>query len=445
MLMKYFLILLSLFALNTNAQGRERFGFSGRDGRSGSSGLTGISGPSFEYFATGGQQLINLDGTRGGDALDGEDGQNAYGCFQKLADFDLLGADGGNAGKGGDGGSGGQAGNPTIYYQDIGQLKNILISAIGGEGGRGARAGRAGRGCQCEQRRWEVARCTEKKDKDGKPVKICEKVFHDCRDGDNGFSTSSGRNGISGNNGTLTLIKSAQRLQGDHPSEKINFAALMPSASVSLTENIFDTRSGASTLFAGGSRLNDTYFNFRERAEQNISVIWKAQRELASFAQNMVSTKLQTGFTSAVIEGDDVFLTQLNQSPGQLVLSVNEAYHREELKQLEVKLEGTAQDVVLSIKDKSLRQDLLKDTIRLNIYRKRFILGFHKVYDGLMPADLMQKSGDTLYLRLGRMNFQEAVDTFNKGTTIKVELNMDRLFNNAYTINFQNTSYDDQK
>ncbi len=65
-------------------------------------------------------------------------------------------------------------------------------------------------------------------------------------------------------------------------------------------------------------------------------------------------------------------------------------------------------------------------------------------HQGLMPADLMQKSGDTLIMKLSRMNFPETPDTFNAGTTIKVELNVDRVFNNEYKLNHQSTHYDNQ-
>ena len=441
---KFFVTMLATLSLISTAQSYERFGFTGRDGRNGTPGSPGTSGQSMEYFAGGTPQYLNLDGTRGGDAFDAEDGENAQACFQRLGDYDMYGADGGNAGRGGDGGYGGSAGNPTIYYQNSAHLSHILISAIGGEGGRGSRAGREGRGCFCQHYNWEVERCTTGKDSAGKPTKVCQKYFHNCRDGQTGYRASAGKTGTTGSLGTLTIIKADQRLQQDNPSQSIGFSSLITPMRIPLSENIFDTKSGAMNILARGSKLNDAYHEFRERAEKLVNVTWRAARDLAAFKQNSISARLQNGFVTASIVGGDMFLRELIQTPAGIEMNIKEAYHPEELKQLEVKLEGVAQDVVMSIKDKSPRQDLLKDAISITIYRKRFILGFHKVYQGLMPADLMQKSGDTLIMKLGRMDFPETPDTFNAGTTIKVELNVDRVFNNEYKLNHQGTHYDNQ-
>lgn len=157
------LLSVSILLLSNNiasSQEVRTFGQPGNDGRNGIDGRSGRNNNDSKIIAGGDSQTIDISGTKGEDATEGEDGNNAFNCQQPdNPPYFLRGANGGNGGSGGSGGNGGNGGDATIFYTDTPNLKRITLDNSGGSGGSGGNAGKGGNGCQTTTPNWQIKYC----------------------------------------------------------------------------------------------------------------------------------------------------------------------------------------------------------------------------------------------------------------------------------------------
>lgn len=427
--MKVLVVLLSLALASQAGAWTSSFGTEGRDGSSGQNGSSGSSGQSVLIQANqSSPQSFYLDGEDGRDAGPGQDGDHAYNCYQRLENNDLEGADGGDAGVGGHGGSGGSGGDATIYYTDTAQLKKILISAVGGRGGNGSYGGRGGEGCRCTELSWVVPKCREVIDPAGAKHTVCDEFDrYTCRDGDPGRDGANGGHGSDGRLGSVTLIKSKSRLLPEATSLSVSLSQFSSNkvADALLTENLFIRGNGVLSLLAPGSRVSDYYTEFSRRAEEKVRIVWDAKKQASSY-DGTISVYINGGAVSFNVSSSEVLLTEERLENNIHTLYIRDAYNLSEFNILGLTMEGQKTSTLIRVKGSSPRLDLVDDTIRVKISRKRLLLGYKEVYNAIVPDSILQRVGSDLLINVGKLKFAGDEDTWKTKTEVKIELEIYR-------------------
>ena len=255
----------------------------GNRGSDGRSGRDGRSGKNQTIKADGTAVNLDLSGTDGEDGEDGEDGTRPYCRGYRDEDRENITApNGGSGGNGGRGGNGGNGGILTVYYQNLADLKNILVQANGGEAGRGGRGGRGTPGCNCRRRRWEVRNCTGNS---RNPDYKCTNRIYRCSGGYDGSDGRDGANGVRGKLGMLRIIKGQKSLSEDNPTAELTISQLI-NQPFQLSKNKWQIRQGAKSLLANGSVIDDEYQEFEKRLEGSLKLIWNEKQSITNFSNH---------------------------------------------------------------------------------------------------------------------------------------------------------------
>lgn len=427
-----FIISFSCILWTYSSYANQTFGNYGRNGRNGLNGKPGYSAESTSVHTQNIPQRIQISGSSGADGSPGEDGENAQNCGQFRGNSDLIGADGGNAGAGGNGGNGGNAGNITVFYQNPSQLVNLLIIARGGNPGRGALAGRPGRACECQVPEWTTIDCHPVQKNDGSMTENCQNNHHYCHSGRDGKSAEDGVDGQQGQHGIVTLVK-ADQLPEETPYASTDFTNIQNVKLMRLSENIFKQQNHAENLFAPGSILSSSYWEYVKHSEKLIYLTWDSNKNPAEFSQSKLTANYRNRTSEEIdlaIESQDIFVTDMINDSGRIHFKILDAYHPQELSQVSAKIEGKLRDLKVILTDLSPRQDLIDDQISLDLKRHRWMLGFHDVFGGSFPKDLIKKDGNTTILYVGKLNIDEASDTFEEGRKLRLNIHIDRKINN---------------
>lgn len=427
--MKSLVFVLALVLGSSAMAWTSTFGSEGRDGSSGQNGASGSSGQSVLIQANqSGPQSYYLDGRDGGNAGPGQDGDHAQNCYQRLEENDMEGADGGDGGRGGNGGDGGSGGDATIYYTDAAQLKKILIFSTGGRGGEASWGGRGGEACRCSEVRWVVPRCREVVDPAGVKHTVCDQQdTYVCRDGERGRDGAPGQHGSDGSLGQVTLIKSKTPLQSENSHVRVDIRQLSAAHPVDavLTENIFTRRSGALTLLASGSRVSDTYVDFVRRAVENVRVVWDSKKQASSYS-GTVSASISDGIVRFNVDTNEVLLTEERLENGVHTLYIHDAYNISEFAILGITMEGKKTATAIRIKGASPRLDLVQDSVRVKISRKRLLLGYKEVFNGQVSDSYIQRVGADLIVNVGQLRVADPEDTWKDKKEVKIEVEIYR-------------------
>jgi hypothetical protein len=338
----------------------ESFGTPGRSGFSGRSGRDGSSAANQDIRLGNAPVQINLMGGDGDSGEDATAGENASNCWQpQNSAYHLRGANGGDGGQGGHGGNGGNGGSSTIFFETIGQLRNLQLYNAGGRGGRGGRGGQAGRGCYPERSSWTIDRCEwallrRPKDQPTAPWAEHERHHLDCADGherhrpdrrqgktfeytweyrgisghshyqaEAGHDGNAGRNGSDGSQGQSGNV---YLVMGDQiPTENLSYYNPIATAigqPINLLKNNWRSETGLRQLVAPGSNVRDDY-QMLHTVRHQLSVDWKAPQSFAAMGNPMISTAIDgNGDLSIEIpghlefrqvhEGDRTKLTVIN-------------------------------------------------------------------------------------------------------------------------------------
>lgn len=403
------------------------FGTKGSDGRNGVSGSSGRSGQNITIRA-GAPQDINLSGERGSDAISyGDDGSDAYGCFQDRPTHNLVGANGGSGGDGGDGGSGGSGGDVTVYYKNIEDLRKLRIVSLGAPGGRGAEGGDGGRPCYCSSSDWYHETCKDVVKPDGTLGKECDKNHYYCSNGDYGRDGRRGNEGSHGSNGYLTIIKSETALLPDILSDK-ECLNKITSRKIVLEKDLFERRSGAGALLAPGSRLSDIYFDYVGRNIVTAKVEWRAPQPMESFGCSTVRFGYSNEKVTLDLPREYWFKTAVLTEGKNRVVAIDYVIHPEAVKYMTFGLEGDHKNVQLRIKDNSPYKEFLANKIHVQIKRKTVFGNWRQVFSGSVDANLMNAGSYEYLVALNKLNVEDAKDTFKKKKEIMVTVTVSRSF-----------------
>ena len=423
--MKFHYILFGiLFLASQSFAFSSTFGTAGSNGSSGSDGRAGQDGRSITVFAQKISSPISytLRGNNGGNGEDGRDGNDAWACMMHPGDDDLTGADAGKGGDGGDGGAGGNGGNTTIYYSDLAQLKNILIDATPGYGGRGADPGRGGdKGCRCDRSSWRTHTCIGSN---------CHDEEHSCTDGKSGDSGRSGNNGHDGNYGHLILVKSDQTLPEENSIATVNINKLEPQKAVSaeLTENLYLSKTGASQLLAAGSHVANRYYEFSRRSDEVAHVIWASQKDPSKYTGSVKGTS-KNGTIQFTYDSADVFVGQQTTEGHEHTLTITDAFKLTDFANITLSNTHTGKATQIIAATSTPRPQLVKDYFYVKITQIRWLVSDKVVFDGQIPATLVQSTNDKVIVNLGKLQFKDSDSIWSK--KLKIEVQMSRRIQNA--------------
>ncbi|WP_330202861.1 collagen-like protein [Cyanobacterium sp. Dongsha4] len=385
------------------------FGQNGKDGIDGNNGDTGKDSESLTIFADGSPLNLNLSGQDGLTGENGSAGENAICENQPVnVNYNLVGADGGDGGTGGNGGDGGGGGSLTIYSTDKNYLEQIYVQAGGGKGGEAGRGGNGGQGCQCPQPYWTVEFCNGRP---GSPDYSCGTKEFRCLNGENGKNGRSGRDGRDGKLGTLTLINSDKPLPPDRISASVKMNELK-SRGFSLSKNVWEVRSGATSLFAPNSVIDDQYLELVERIENSVVLIWNAPQSFDSFADRTLTLELKDDRSVDIKVPSDIWL-QTNTIPKRNVteLFVFNAIRADEATKLKSEgISGSGLSVQWELTDTAQRSDLISSSFYLkysvsNSGEARFrpVSDYTLRFEGEIPPQMVRYSNNRFILDIGQL------------------------------------------
>jgi hypothetical protein len=422
-------VLVIFMGLVVHADGTQSFGGEGSSGPSASDGQSGASGRDVVVTARGQSERLNLRGEDGyAPQQRGGDGSDAYSCSQPWnPDFNLQGANGGDGGNGGNGGNGGSGGDVTVYYTNVGDLAHIYADTTPGRGAQGGPAGRGGNPCVCSNRAWTLQTCQPVNDANGnpvtdpsgQPVQNCNSVQYFCQDGSRGRDGAFGNSGANGGYGTLSIIKRTQPLQAVQSSMSVTFAQAL-NQSVSLSENVWATRSGAASLLASGSQISDTYYEWLKRRDVNVSFVSTVpQADMAQFLNTQFTLDLSGGdVTFSEPSGVKVLTSVEKFSENQVRVTFKHIMKEENVTKLSGAFQGLGSNFNVVINDAAGVSDSLTNYVWVKIWENG-IFRTKPIFEGNVPANMMTVSADKIVINAGKLG---RADLIKKGNRISLRV-----------------------
>jgi hypothetical protein len=421
----------ALFAFSSSAQAYT-FGYAGRDGIPGYDGQPGRDGQNVTITATGQTMMLDLSGDNGGDGGFAENGEDASSCYQPRPTENVYGARGGDGGRAGQGGSGGDGGNITIYTQDVANLRAISVRSQGGAGGREGRPGQGGRPCRCAYPSWEARYCWKEKQSDGTYKEKCRNDRYYCEHGRFGSDGNWASAGSNGSMGKLVLIRQTDPLPPVTPSRSMRFGDIFNGTHI-LSDLIWLTRSGASSLFAPGSVLSDSYREFSHKQEYKAAFHWAVDRPLARFADARVSLEASKSAGRVYFSApSDLWTEETETIEGDVLhTTFHKALYQNEAEQLRVVFDGREAALTATVFDDAGVSDFLQTSFDIHLEKDQAFAN-KKLYVGTMPADLITRNGQSHVLALGKLPGVEAKD-IKKGQKIIFRMTVTRRLNSQAT------------
>ncbi len=391
------------------------------DGSNGSSGRSGQNGESKIIFSDSSPLNLNLSGQDGSDGGDGSHGSRPH-CSHKSGggDSDIHAENGGRGGNGGSGGNGGNGGDVTIYYENLNDLRSILVTSRGGDGGRGGRGGYGTQGCDCHTDSWEKKIC---KGTPGSPDYKCETKTYRCHRGHSGSNGSDGYSGKKGRLGILSIVKGKNPIPGDNPSVDLSLASLK-GQEISLSKNKWFTRSGATGLLANGSIINDEYREFNERLEGKFQLIWQDKQPLPSDDRNNLKLTLQDNKQIDVAFPKDLWVDGKATVEGNLTkYIVAAAVRREDVTKMAVSgFESADKKLNLQLVDLAAKSNILQTKFRVTYRAKTRDKGFGDEYEKSfdLAPELVTRDYNRFILALGKLSIPS--EYLESGTDVEIEV-----------------------
>ncbi|MGD1953031.1 MAG: hypothetical protein ACFB14_25815 [Leptolyngbyaceae cyanobacterium] len=397
------------------------FGQDARHGRNGRAGRNGPDGSSQTIRANGDPARIDLAGTGGEDGSYGENAEWVR-CRRQPRNerHNLQAADGGNGGLGGNGGRGGNGGTLRVHYADLSNLRQVLVTADGGRGGRGGRGGKGTYGCECDDHRWTVEVCN-----DG----TCKEENYRCYDGRDGADGRHGADGTSGSLGKLVVINQLEPLPEANPNQTHTVASLA-NKPVTLSRNLWETRSGATSLLAPGSTIANEYEAYLGSIDRQFTLDWQATQPAQSLTESVDLTLRSNGQVDIDFPEAYWLLGETIDDETLTTYRVEGIVPVEEVTQLAMgRVDGRSRTFEVNVVDLAQQSDVLEtrfevrySTSRDDGRRRRYDVAF----DGPIPAELVQQDHNRFTLALGRLPIRSQL--LSGGTQAEVELKIIRSY-----------------
>ena len=422
----------SILCSTAIAEDIKEFGKNGDRGEPGEPGRDGRDGDNLTVFADGSAMTLDLSGENGVAGTPGNKGYNAI-CEEqpKESDKNLRSSDGGNGGDGGDGGEGGDGASLTVYTTNKQHLKQIYVIATGGEGGDPGLGGKGGEGCKCSVPYWNKETCTGKP---GSSDYRCTTKEFQCVDGYQGRKGRKGRKGRDGQLGNLTLINLDKSLSPDQPEATVTLGNLK-NRGFTLSKNIWETNTGASTLFAPGSIISDQYKELTARHEHSVLLVWDAPQPVSEFEDEQVILTLKTENDADVIFPEDLWLETTAVKRDKITeLFVFNALWEDDIADLKSDgIYGNGTNLEMDIIDRADKSDIVKTdfVVKYRVDRSedrefRKVYDYRTKYQGEVPTNLITKDVDVFTIALGKLGIPP--EHLQPGVSIEVQVEAKRSF-----------------
>lgn len=409
----------------------ETYGSKGVDGTKGEDGKNGQNSDSLTIFSDGSPLTLNLVGRDGENGGNGEAGQ-AGNCDSQPLDVktNLQAPSGGNGGNSGNGGNGGNGGILTVYSTNPANLRQIYVNTSGGKGGQSGTAGQGGQGCNCEEPYWTVETC---QGKPGDQNYRCTTENFQCFNGRDGVSGISGTIGQDGNVGQLVLINLNKPLDPDQNAATVTLAQLKDRG-FTLSKNQWETRQGATALFAPGSVINDQYRALVERQEKSFILIWNAPQSFDKFADHTMTLSLGENQAIDVTIPQNIWIEATTQQQNNLTEFVvyNAILESEAVRLQESQLLGSGTNLQLTITDQADLSNLINTRFKVKYSTTRSDPRFRPVsdystkFDGEIPPELVTRNGNIFTLDIGKLPIDEG--NFRPDLGVEIEITATRSF-----------------
>ncbi len=392
-------------------------GSSGRDGR------TGKSGSDRTVFATGEPLNLNLSGEDGSDGEDGSNGSHPTCSSHHEDDENVQLPSGGSGGDGGDGGNGGNGGILTLYYRDLNQLQQILVRAEGGRGGQGGQGGDGKPGCQCRRSHWTKKVCTGKP---GTPEHKCETKEYTCTDGTDGTDGSHGSRGQNGSLGKLRIVKREAALPDDRPSITLPLPQIKETP-LKLSRNLWESKTGALSLLAPGSVIENRYESFLEQIEGEFQLVWATRQPIRQFADLPATVTLNQDRQIQVSFASELWINATQTQQGNsLVFKITDLVRESDVKKLAVAdVAQSGKNLSLSIVDLGGNAAVLTTEFQLRYRAKSSNDGdrfsaYQTYYNGTIPSDRITRDYNRFIVQLGQLPIP--AEFLESKTEVEIEL-----------------------
>ncbi|MEA5537269.1 collagen-like protein [Crocosphaera sp. XPORK-15E] len=407
------------------------FGQNGTNAQNGPSGQAGDNSENLTIFADGSPLTLNLVGENGQPGENGKSGENAQCDNQPVGvKYNLQAPSGGMGGNGGNGGDGGNAGSLTIYATNLSELRQIYVNAAGGKGGQPGQGGDGGDGCNCTEPYWTLETCS------GNPGDAdyrCTTLEFRCQDGRKGSKGATGVLGREGLPGKLTLINLDKPLEPDKPAATVTMGNLKDKGYL-LSKNIWETRNGASGLFAPGSVIEDQYLALVQRLERSFLLIWNAPQPFNKFTEQQVTLKYENDQGITVDPPQDLWIEATTQQRNNITqFIVYNAIPRADATRLESqKLSGKGTDMTLTLIDKADQSNLIATKFKLDYSitrsdpRFRTVSDYSTKYEGEIPEDLVILDGNKFTINVGKLPIDP--NYLRSGLGVEIKLIATRTF-----------------
>lgn len=367
----------------------------------------GQNGQSISITADGTNQSYNISGGNGGNGTPGRDGRDAH-CMPIGGPSNVSQHSGESGERGGNGGDGGNAGNLVVYYQDIANLKNIQVYAVPGAGGYGAYGGRGGRGCQCSYTTWKI-----------------EDQTYYCTSGHDGMSGYNGSRGSNGSWGEIQIINSPTPLKPSVTARYVEMST-MESKPGQVSKNHWETRRGAASLFAPGSRMADSYFFFLGRTEVNYAFKWAASRPVSEFKNWQMYVYLDGEEAKVNFPSNLIVKKSTAMVDGVQVITIEAVVKTTEVFNLRLEeMAGKEADAKLVLSDLSKVSDLVGTSASLN-YMTYENGSYKSRFKDVLPAEALEIRKEGFDVKLGGLGIDPKY--LAGGTKVFVALTVKREF-----------------
>lgn len=386
----------------------QSFGSDGQSGQSGQAGAKGQNTDDLTLFVDGSPVTLNLAGLDGEQGQDGENGENPNCSTQPVnVSYNLQAPSGGNGGNGGNGGDGGNGGSLTIYTTNPENLRQIYVNTAGGKGGQPGKGGIGSPGCQCTDPYWNVETCTGNP---GDPDYRCSTREFRCQDGKQGGNGVSGVTGRDGLVGKLTLINLDKPLEPDESAATVTMANLKEKGYL-LSKNVWETRNSATALLAPGSIIDDQYLALVERLERSFLLVWNAPQQFEKFADQKMTLSLAENQAIKVDVPNDLWIEATTQQKNNLTeLIVYNAIRAPDATKLESQgLSGNKTNLKLTLVDQAKQSNLITTKFKITYRttqsdpRFRTVSDYTTRYEGEISEELVILDGNQFTIKIGQL------------------------------------------
>jgi hypothetical protein len=238
---------------------------------------------------------------------------------------------------------------------------------------------------------------------------------------------------VAGLPGRLTLINLNKPLENDRPAASLQMSELKE-AGATLSKNRWETRSGALSLLAPGSAIEDEYLIMVERIERSFLLVWNAPQSFSQFAERNLTLSLEENQEIKVEVPGDVWLETTTQRRDNLTeLVVYNAILQKDATQLVSEgLSGNGSNLQLRLRDRASLSNLVGTQFQIEYRTTRSDPRFRPVsdyrtrYEGEMPVELINLNGDRFILNIGQLPIEP--DNFKSGLGVEIEVTATRTF-----------------